>query len=184
MVTQIWFFSFLSSRTHSLRHSEGPATCKSIKQKLLTISMSFSHFLTHLMCQETYWKLYKIKKLWKINQNKTTAKQKLNNKTECENYVFLLENESLKAKPVRFFWKMKSTLQVWFWSHTRPTQECLKLTWIRNVSVLFLVFLPDERMHVIFCEDLGSKYNRWASNCWWVVWILQFLFYLQTYFKN
>lgn len=137
------------------------------------------------MCQETYWKLYKTKKLWKISPNKiTSTKQKLNNGTEHENYVFLLENESLKEKAVTFFWNMKNTLQVWFWSHTRPTQECLKLTWKRSVSVLFLVFLPDERVHLNLRVELGSKYNRRASNCWWVVWILQFLFYLQIYFKN
>lgn len=32
----------------------------------------------------------------------------------------------------------------------KATQECLKLTWKRNVAVFFLVFLPDEKNALLY----------------------------------
>lgn len=128
----------------------------------MTFSTSLGHFQTHIMCWETTIKWMKQTKFKKnkqepqIKQNERKPKQPQKETRDlCLQYIFLLEDETLKANSVRIFWKMKNMLQAWFWSCTyKATQECLKLTWKETSLFSSLFFYQMKRM--LYCTGCLS----------------------------
>lgn len=126
----------------------------------MTTSMSLGHFQTHIMCQQTTEKWIK-QSLKKSPQNPTKTTGKKNPKpTKPKTLVlnmrtlftisFSLGKWNFKSKCCQVLLEDEKHITSLILILYKTTQESLKLTWKRNVSIFFLVFLPDEKNALLY----------------------------------
>lgn len=94
------------------------------------------------------------------NPNKTTGGKKAElNMGTLFTIATPLENETLKVKAVRFFYKMKNTVQAWFWSCTRPLKNVLN--WYEKEMFLFSSLFSYQMKRILYCTGC---YSYWRTN--------------------